>query len=264
MVFFQFLKVLEMRTVLNWLRTSGLVAEKMLFRSLFFLSALCICAVSQAGFATSGTIILTAELVGTVDYSVSGVGRVTIRGFAGSKSTDPADATNYTFAGTTSNYTVTPLTLAGVLGAGSSVYGASLVPGTVTFSNKVGSDIVTAATPTINTAGNTSTSGNLKAGTYTGIQSVGSTLSGADAANYTFSGATGNYTVSKATLGGSIASGTSVYGAALAPGTASITSGIVGSDQVSPGTVTVNTAGNTSTSGNLKAGTYSEIGRAHV
>ena len=84
------------RSVLNWLRTSGLVAEKMLFRSLFFLSALCICAVSQAGFATSGTIILTAELVGTVDYSVSGVGRVTIRGFAGSKSIDPANATNYT------------------------------------------------------------------------------------------------------------------------------------------------------------------------
>ena len=68
----------------------------MLIRSLFFLSALCISAVSQAGFATSGTIILTAELVGTVDYSVSGVGRVTIRGFAGSKSTDQANATNYT------------------------------------------------------------------------------------------------------------------------------------------------------------------------
>ena len=59
---------------------------------------------------------------------------------------------NYSFGGTVGNYTVSTLSLAGVLGAGSTVYGASLLPGAVTFSNKMGADVVTAATPTISTS----------------------------------------------------------------------------------------------------------------
>jgi hypothetical protein len=52
----------------------------------------------------------------------------------------------------------------------------------------------------VNAAGLTSSSGNLKAGTHTGIASVSSTLGGADAANYSFVGATADYIVSKLVL----------------------------------------------------------------
>ena len=110
----------------------------------------------------------------------------------------------------------------------------------------------------VNIAGNTSASGNLKAGNYTGIESVGSTLTGADAANYTFAGATGNYTVNTLALLGSITPGSSTYGSALSPGTASFSNAVAG-DAVSPAAVAVNIAGNTSSSGHLNAGSYTGI-----
>ncbi|NBX63087.1 MAG: hypothetical protein EBT67_11920, partial [Betaproteobacteria bacterium] len=212
----------------------------------------------------AGDVVSSASVSVTTTGNTSTSGNLKAGTYTGIQSVSGtlsgADAANYTFAGTTGNYTVTPLALVGAIGAGSSVYGASLVSGAVTFSNKVSGDVVNPDTVTISTAGNTSTSGNLKAGSYSGIQSVSGTLSGTDAANYTFAGTTGNYTVSKATLGGNITSGTSVYGAALSPGSATITTGILssgtGTDVVTAGTVSVTTTGNTSNSGNLKAGTY--------
>ncbi|NBU15150.1 MAG: hypothetical protein EBT35_11225, partial [Alphaproteobacteria bacterium] len=169
-----------------------------------------------------------------------------------------ADADNYTFAGTVGDYTVSRLALAGVLGAGSSAYGASLVPGAVTFSNKVTGDIVTTATPTVNTSGKTSSSGNLIAGTHNGIQSVSGALSGLDADNYTFTGATANYTVTPLALVGVLGAGSSVYGAALVPGSVTFTNKVTG-DNVLPAAVVIDTTGKTSTSGNLKANTYTEL-----
>ena len=170
-----------------------------------------------------------------------------------------ADAGNYTFAGATGgNYTVSPLALTASITAGSSVYGSTLAPGTVTFTNAVAGDVIGAGSVSVNTTGNTSTSGNLRAGSYTGIESVGSSLSGTDAGNYTFAGATGNYTVSQLALTGAIATGSSVYGSALVPGAATFTNAIAG-DVVTPGSVSVNTNGNTSTSGNLRAGTYTGV-----
>ncbi|WP_206245788.1 MBG domain-containing protein [Novosphingobium terrae] len=168
-----------------------------------------------------------------------------------------ADAANYSFAGLTGNYTVNQLTLSGTLGAGSSVYGSALTPGAVSFSNLLTGDVVTAGGVTIATTGNTSGSGNLRAGNYTGIQSV-STITGADAANYSFAGLTGNYTVNQLALSGTLGAGSSTYGSALAPGAVSFAN-LVSGDAVTAGPVTIATAGNTSTSGNLKAGSYTGI-----
>jgi autotransporter-associated beta strand protein len=166
-------------------------------------------------------------------------------------------ANNYTFAGyrtDSKNYTVDKLALTGSIADGSSVYGSDLTPGAVTFDNKVGSDVLIPATVSVATAGNTSTSGKLKYGSYTGAQSI-SDLRGVDAGNYTYAAITGNYSVSKLALTGSIADATSVYGSVLTPG--SVTFGNkVGSDVLIPATVSVATAGNTSTSGNLKYGSY--------
>ena len=151
--------------------------------------------------------------------------------------------------------TINPKPLTGTIAAGSSTYGSSLVPGSVTLSGKVGNDSVNAGTVTINTAGNTSSSGNLKAGSYTGIELVGSTLSGADAANYTFSGATGNYTVTPLQLTGTIASSSSTYGSTLNPGSV-IFGNIVSGDDVSA-VASVNTS-TTSAAGKPVAGTYTQ------
>jgi filamentous hemagglutinin family protein len=111
-----------------------------------------------------------------------------------------ADAANYTFAGLTStaNYVVNPLALTGAAIAGvTTAYGTPAANGAVTFGNKIAADAVgttaTTTTPLL------STSGNLKAGSYT--QTAGA-LTGADAANYTFAGLTSaaNYTVTPVAL----------------------------------------------------------------
>ena len=109
--------------------------------------------------------------------------------------------------------TIDKLALTGSIASGSSTYGNSLTAGTVT----------------VNASGNTSSSGYLNAGSYTGIESVGSTLSGTDAGNYNFAGAVGDYTVNKLALTGTITTGTSTYGSSLSTGTASFTN-VVGSD----------------------------------
>ena len=123
------------------------------------------------------------------------------------------------------------------------------------FGNAITGDVVNAGAVAVNTAGNLSTSGKLKAGSYSGIASVGTALTGVDAGNYSFAGATGNYVVNKASASAVIAAGASVYGAALAPGAVSL-AGLLGGDVVNTAGAVVATAGNLSTSGKLKAGTY--------
>jgi hypothetical protein len=166
-----------------------------------------------------------------------------------------ADASNYTFAGATGDYVVTPLALNASIASGSSVYGSALTPGAVSFTNLVGGDAVSSGTVAVSTTNHMSSSGNFTAGTHSGSESVGSALSGDDSSNYTFPGATGDYTVTPLALTGTITAGTSVYGSTLTPGAASFTNLVVG-DSVTPASVAVNTAGNLSTSNHLKAGTY--------
>jgi hypothetical protein len=120
-----------------------------------------------------------------------------------------SDASNYSFAGFTTaskNYVVEKLALSGAIATGNSTYGAALVAGAVTLTNKTGSgatqDQVSASGVDIASAGNTSTSGNLKASdtAYSGIQTI-SGLSGADKDNYTFADIKGDYVVVKKLVG---------------------------------------------------------------
>ena len=94
---------------------------------------------------------------------------------------------------------ISPLALTGSISGGNSVYGAALMPGLVSFTNSISGDNVSSGGVAISTAGNTSTSGYLKAGNYMGIESVNG-LSGTDAANYSFAGIKGDYNVSQFAL----------------------------------------------------------------
>jgi hypothetical protein len=112
------------------------------------------------------------------------------------------------------------------------------------------------ATRAVATAGRTSKGGKLKAGSYTGIESV-SALSGADAANYSFANVKGDYTVTKRALTGSISTGTSKFKATLKPGVATFTNKITG-DVFGTIVVGVNTTGKLK-SGFLPVGSYTGI-----
>jgi filamentous hemagglutinin family protein len=211
--------------------------------------------------AVSGDVLGTATVSVNTTGLTSSSGHLTAGTHTGIEtvsSLSGVDGANYTFAAVTGDYTVNPLALNATVAAGSSTYGAALAPGAANFTNVVSGDVVTPGAVTVNTTGLTSTSGNLTAGTHTGIESVGTTLGGTDAANYSFAGATGDYSVAKLALTGSVAAGTSTYGAALAPGAASL-SGAIGGDVLGTATVTVNTTGLTSTSGHLVAGTHTGI-----
>ena len=212
-------------------------------------------AVADDLLGTATVAVNTAGLISTSGKLKAG----THNGIESVSALDGADAGNYTFAGVTGDYTVDPLALTGSIATGNSIYGAGLTPGAASFTNTVGADLLGTATVAVNTAGLTSTSGNLKAGTHNGIESV-SALDGADAGNYTFAAVTGNYTVNKLALTGSaIAAGNSIYASALTPGAVSF-GNIVGVDVVTS-TASVDTS-TTSTSGNPVAGTYTQTAGA--
>ena len=173
------------------------------------------------------------------------------------------DAGNYSFAGVSSgaNYTVNPLAITGSIATGSSIYGATLTPGAASLSGVLSSDVVNTTAVSLNTTGNTSTAGKLKANSYTGIESVGSTLTGADSANYTFAGAVGNYTVSQLALSGSVASSSSTYGSTLSPGAVTFSNKLAG--DVVTDTAAVNTS-TLSAAGKVVAGTYTQTAGASL
>jgi filamentous hemagglutinin family protein len=145
------------------------------------------------------------------------------------------------------------------INAGTSVYGGTFVPGTVTFTNKASNtDDVNAIVTVMLPAGSLSGGGVAKVGNY--YQSAGTTLTGAQADNYSFVGLasslSANYSVTqRALLASSITSGQSVYANSITPGTAQF-SNVVGSDDVSA-PVTVNTVA-VSTSGHFAANTYTQ------
>ncbi|OYU12933.1 MAG: hypothetical protein CFE38_04850 [Comamonadaceae bacterium PBBC1] len=167
------------------------------------------------------------------------------------------DMDNYTFADVKGDYTVNKLALSGTIAKGETVYGSALQAGAVTLSNKVGTDVVDASGVSIATTGKTSTSGKLKAGEHTGIQTL-TGLTGADMDNYTFADVKGDYTVNKLALTGSIAQGLTTYGDALVAGTVTL-SNKVGTDVVDASGVIVDTTNKTSTSGHLKAGVHTGV-----
>jgi filamentous hemagglutinin family protein len=144
-----------------------------------------------------------AALLGSL--TVSGIGRnvgtytVTPGGVYSDQITS-AGAQGYAIDFVNGTYTVTSRPLTGSISTGTSTYGAPLAAGTVTLNNIIAGDNVTPAVVSVNTAGLTSSSGHLIVGTHNGVQSVSGVLGGADAGNYTFAGATGDYIVSPASL----------------------------------------------------------------
>ncbi len=214
------------------------------------------------GAVTFGNIIGTDNITSAasiVSPTFSTSGNLNAGGYAQTASAiGGTDAANYSFAGYTSaaNYTVGQLALTGTITGGGNTYGSPLLAGTFGFGNAIALDSVTSNPVTIDTTGLLSSSSNLIAGTHTGIQSVSATLGGTDAANYTFAGATADYTVGQLALtGAAIAAANSIYGSALTPGTVSF-GNVIGSDNANS-TASVNT-GATSSSGNFVAGNYTQ------
>ncbi len=208
---------------------------------------------SLAPGAVTWTNVVGADDVSSTATVVTGATSTSNKFIAGtyaqtvaSNSLSGTDAGNYSFAASystpTNNYTIQKLALtaAGDIASASSTYGSTLTPGSLTFANAVGSDVVN-ATISVNTS-TLSSSGKPIVGNYT--QTASTVLTGADADNYTYVGrtsATSNYTINALALTGtSIASATSVYGSAITPGAVSFSNAISG-DQVAT-TASVNTS----------------------
>jgi hypothetical protein len=182
-----------------------------------------------------------------------------------------ADGTSYSYGQWSSNkftatidsgkatVSVKQRALDGSISTGNTVYGEALQSGTVSFTNKVGSDDIVAL-KRITVTGKTSTSGNLEADTHTGIQDVHS-LSGNDAGNYTFVNVKGDYTVTKRPLTATaIAAVSTEYGTPAATGAVTLNDVIKSTNGVTD-LVTAKTAVNgtsLSSSNNINAGEYTQ------
>jgi hypothetical protein len=114
-----------------------------------------------------------------------------------------------------------------------------LTPGAVSLVNAIGGDVITAGTATVNTTNHTSTSGNFTAGTHTGSESVSTALSGADAGNYTFAGATGDYAVTPLALSVAATGVNKVYDGTTSASPMLAAGGLILGDQI---TVAANAA----------------------
>ena len=172
---------------------------------------------------------------------------------------DGVDAGNYDFSGVKGDYTVDKRSLSGTIASGNSIYGDGYTYGAATVSGVINNDLIGTATVSLGDLTNKkSTSGNLRAGTYSGLEVV-SSYSGVDALNYDYSGVTGDYTVDKLALGGSIGASHSTYGDGYTYGAATV-SGVITNDVIGTAMVSLGDLTNKkSTSGNLRAGTYSGL-----
>ncbi|PIT81891.1 YDG domain-containing protein [Limnohabitans sp. 15K] len=217
---------------------------------------------SNAGTITqtsaAGTLnISSADLMNDVSLTPSTGATYSRASFLNAGSYDFGIASNqYTMTlktGEVARVTVGQLALTGSVGASQSVYGSPLVKGTVTLTKILAGDVISPVV-TIDTTGNTSSSGNLKFGSYAGIQSV-TALSGSDAGNYSFSDINrGDYNVSKLALGADIAAVQTTYGSNAGIGGVQFVGAIAG-DLVGINSASL-IAPVYSSSGNLKAGTY--------
>jgi hypothetical protein len=117
------------------------------------------------------------------------------------------DASNYKLTPvttSTANYVVSALPLTGSIESSSSTSGESLVPGAVTFSNVITKDAIGRAEVAVTIPGDPigSKTGNT-VGNFAGSQKVAS-LTGPDAANYSFANVVGNYQVKTGFSSGAI------------------------------------------------------------
>ena len=196
------------------------------------------------------------NLLGTVSYGGTSQGAINAGTYTIAPSGLYSNQQGYIISYANGTLTVNPLALTGAsIAAGNSIYGAAVTPGAVSFSNVFAGDVVTAAVSIVSPL--YSTSGHLSAGTY--AQTASSTLSGASAEDYSFTGyttLTNNYTVGQLALtGASIFAGNSIYGSAVTPGAVSF-SNVIAGDLVN---ASASIVGPTySTSHNLSAGSYAQ------
>ncbi|PIQ52062.1 MAG: hypothetical protein COW02_11510, partial [Comamonadaceae bacterium CG12_big_fil_rev_8_21_14_0_65_59_15] len=193
--------------------------------------------------------------VATANNTLTVIG-LALSAITGNNSSATSDyALNATSASVAASITPKPLT--GSITGGGSVYGAPLAAGMVSLNGVLVNETVTPGVVTVSTTNMpTSTSGNYWAGTYPSAQSASTVLGGADAANYSFAGATANYTITPLTLTvTSIDPVSTTYGTSAAAGAVSF-GNLISGDVVTATASIVNPL--TSTSGNLKAGSYSQ------
>jgi filamentous hemagglutinin family protein len=196
-----------------------------------------------------------ANLLGTVNYGGTSQGAINAGSYSIAPSSLYSNQQGYIISYANGTLTVNPLSLIGAsIDAGNSIYGSAVTPGAVSFGNVIAGDLVTSTASIVSPL--YSTSGHLDAGGYA---QTASTLSGADAGNYTFAGyttPTPNYTVNPLTLiGASIAAGNSIYGSAVTPGAVSFGNVIAGDLVTSTASIASPTY---STSKNLNAGGYAQ------
>ena len=151
---------------------------------------------------------------------------------AGTANLTGTDAGDYTLTALSNpaSYTVSPLALNGAIAGVTTTYGTAAPTGAVSFSNAVAGDNVVATNVATIVNPVNSGSGHLDAGSYD--QAVAGGVTGTDAGNYTFGGATtptANYMVSQAQLM-YVASPISVISGHPIPALSGTISGVVSGD----------------------------------
>ena len=194
------------------------------------------------GFAPGQTLATSGVLGNAPNANSSAVLRSSVGNVVITGSTSGLSSDNYDFVASNGTLNITPKPITGSINTVNTLYGATYIPGSVNLSGVLSGDQVFSATPTLNTTGLTSNSGYLKAGNHIGIEAVSGSLTGPDAGNYSFTGATGNYTVTPAPLvvSGLVAS-TKVYDTSTVANVS--TAGVVYGGLLASDAVSVNATG---------------------
>jgi hypothetical protein len=190
----------------------------------------------------SGSAALSDANVFMTNKYVNTSGMTLADGSTGVASNYVLPASAYNAASNTATISRFALTATNV-NTGSSVYGDPIAPGSVTFTNKFGTDDVNAVVTVTVPAGSLSGGGFAKVGNY--FQSASTSLTGTKAGNYAFSGLTSqtaNYAITPLTLtGATISAASSEYGNPLTAGTVTFTNALSGDQVTSSASVNTNT-----------------------
>ena len=184
-----------------------------------------------SGGSVTYSVAPNANLLGTLVYGGSAQGAKNVGTYAITPTGLYSNQQGYIITVNSGTLMVNKLALTGAsISSVTTTYGTRAAAGVLSFGNAVGSDSVT-ATVSIDSP-LYSTSGNLKAGSYT--QSAPSTLTGTDAGNYTFAGFTSsaNYTVNKLALTVSATGANRVYDGTVNDAVTLSSSGVVSGDMV--------------------------------
>jgi len=205
----------------------------------------------------SGDVVQSSATVVNPSYSTSG--HVNAGAYSQVASAlSGVDSANYALSGgvaTSPNYVVKALPLtAASISAASSTYGSSVLPGAVQLTGILSGDMVNSSSSLVNPT--YSSSQHVNAGAY---NQTATTITGADAKNYTFTTfvtSTPNYSVSPLGISASLLGASSVYGAPLSLGGVGFTGVLQGDDLLSTAKLSNPSY---STSKHLNVGSYALV-----